>query len=185
MLTTAGIFVTVLTVFVMISVIGSRREIDQKVLIICRLQQPYYADAGYFIDNQGREMKFDFTGAENTISDEELLERLSKRMMREPTEERKEYIEELFSEKEIVKLYDWLYKIDSSCEIERTQVYQVKDVYRILGVRYKEDGTPEIITIFEGGKYDGNNPDRYAQKIRKAVLGKKPVKIRAGIYYTK
>lgn len=188
-LAVGGVLIAVLAVFVMMSVMRGRREIDQKILIIYRLQMArikgnYSENVGYYIDNEGKERTFELSS--DIESDEEVLEIL----MKEPSEKQKrlhrtDISRQLFSEKEVAKLYDWLYKIDASCEIERTQDHPKSYRFRILGVRYKEDGEAEIITIFEAGEWDGNNPDRYAQKVRKAVLKKKPIRIRPGVYYSK
>ncbi|MCM1569008.1 MAG: hypothetical protein NC081_06120, partial [Roseburia sp.] len=87
--------------------------------------------------------------------------------------------------KEIRKLYNWLYKIDAECEIERNFVNYADADYNLLGIRYKEDGTAEIIKIFETGASYAENPDPYARRIKTALLQKNPIRTKMGDYYDK
>ncbi|MCM1569806.1 MAG: hypothetical protein NC081_10225 [Roseburia sp.] len=164
---------------------GGKREIDQKILFIYRYHiiggdSKYYDNYGYFVDNQGKQVEYDFSKQLDGwigMFDDELLETL----------EGMEYTEgkPLFSAKETRKLYNWLYKIDAECEIERKYVNGVDAEYDLLGIRYKEDGTAEMIQIFETGGYSAENPDPYARKIKTALLQKNPIRNRTGGYYDK
>lgn len=166
----------ILGVFIILSVMGRRREIDQKILFIYRYQQggfdgSQYKNKGYFIDGKGNQVEYDYTKSLGSHEDGpnncELLEMLEGMEF--------EKGEVIFSEREVEKLYDWLYKIDVGCEIERKYVAQVNGSCQLLGIRYKEDETAEIIQIFEAGSYKIENRDPYALKIRKVLLEKNPI----------
>lgn len=194
-LITGGMLIAILGIFIIVSVMGGRREIDQKVLFIYRYQtgghgNRYYVNKGYLIDGEGRQVEYDYTKPlgikEDTLNDKEMLKMLEETELKEG--------EKIFSEREVVKLYDWLYKIDAGKErdlgYERYGTGIIVDgvhvlgTYELLGIRYKADGTAEIIRIFAlGGGYNWKkeesgsveNQDPYALKIRKVILEKNPM----------
>lgn len=165
---------------------GRRREIDQKVLFIYRYGAMYggryFVNKGYFINNQGRKIDYDFSRSleideDHGMYDEELLEVLE--------EMEGEEGEVIFSEREVKKLYDWLYKIDADYEIEHEFIDRIYAGYELLGIRYKEDGRAEIIQIFETGSVSAENKDPYALKVREVLLHENPIYTDAGKYFDK
>lgn len=181
-LITGGMLIVIVGMFIIVSVMGKKREIDQKILFIYRYHYMgmggrYFTNKGYFIDSQGRQIEYDFTRSleshEEGPNDNEMLEMLEEAELAEG--------EVIFSEREVQKLYDWLNKIDVGCEIKMEHApyymsafYEV-GVYELLGIRYKEDGTAEIIRLFDVGCYNVENRDPYALKIRKVLLEKNPI----------
>ncbi|MCM1569007.1 MAG: hypothetical protein NC081_06115 [Roseburia sp.] len=184
LLTASCVIIVLLLLCAGVLYYGGKRGIDQKILFIYRYhdmnEAKEYDNYGYFIDNQGNQVEYDFSkqlDGWTGMYDDELLETL----------EGMEYTESkpLFSAREIRKLYDWLYKIDAECEVERNFVNQADAGYNLFGIRYKEDGTVEIIKIFETGASYAENPDPYARRIKTALLRKNPIRTRTGGYYDK
>ncbi|MCM1569805.1 MAG: hypothetical protein NC081_10220, partial [Roseburia sp.] len=108
LLTAGCVIIVLLLLCIGVLCYGGKREIDQKILFIYRFydidEAKYCKNSGYFIDNQGNQVEYDFSKQLDSwtgMYDDELLETL----------EGMEYTESkpLFSAKETRKLYNWLY----------------------------------------------------------------------------
>ncbi|HOF68491.1 MAG TPA: membrane lipoprotein lipid attachment site-containing protein [Ruminococcus sp.] len=118
-----------------------------------------YQCNGSLIDKNGYAYSFDFSDKPEDISNEEMVAEMKNIVNSE------EKPSQMFSDKSLKYLYEILYRIDPNSGFKSKNEmfdYGQKTLY---GVRYKDDGSLELVKIYSYGDWIEDPKDGYSQKL--------------------
>lgn len=125
-----------------------------------------YQSNGSFIDKEGNVYKFDFSDLPRNISLEEKIQKFQ-----EIRENEKPVSSDIISDDDLKYLYELLGRIDINAGFNKESVACDAGQYTLYGIRYKDDGSPELVMIYSYGDWINTPEDDNALKLCKYWTG--------------